>query len=128
MFVKYCLKYISKPLLVVAGIALIPLVGCPSVPSCTLRLSPNSLSIRRGLSASFDVVRDSGCGNDSVALTSNAGAEFAVTFNPGSGTGNSSVGTVLVRSNANLNIYRIIVTATAAGGAVSGELVVTVLQ
>jgi hypothetical protein len=117
----------------IAVSAVVVLASCQGSvppPSCTLRLSPSSISVQRGGSGSFEVTRDSSCGSASVTLSAqNLPANALIAFNPPSGSGSSSTGTISIGSNTNLDIYKIVIVATPANAsAISSELIVTVLQ
>ncbi len=105
--------------------------SCAIPPSCALRLTPSSLSVRKGESATFLANADTGC-NPSVATTISvdnpSSFPFVVSFDPSQGAVTLSTGKVTVNSDAPFGTYTVTVRVSNNGQSVGAALQVTVLQ
>jgi hypothetical protein len=108
------------------------LTACPPPPpTCVLFLSPTTFSLQPGQSSEFNVSSSSTCsfsGNVALTIDNPSSYPFTVSFDPQSGAGTTSKGTISIPINTPFSTYNVTVRATAGGNSITGGLQVTVLK
>jgi hypothetical protein len=121
----------KRTLFIDLGLILVILGSCAIPPTCALRLTPSSLSIRKGEVGIFNANADAGCNpspTTTIGIDTPDNYPFNVSFNPSQGATTSSTGSVTVNTGAAVGTYNVTVRVSNNGQSVGASLQITILQ